>query len=255
MRLRLRNACGLDDAHVVESHVLRRVSPWYFPVAPGSPMAARLLTAARVGAGFVDHDIIKWLLVRRRLAPSLAARLIQQWFRGARFIRLALRLFAPFVGSTVTIAMPPWCVHRVHIAWIQTDPNEWSQWVLSFQAQSFWHQMHSADPEPPPISTTVRRRAMNRFDGCRRWPWPHEIHQQSNFMASPDDCNSFHSLVSPLWAASFWRNADASLKDGVRLAHQKSHKVVIPSGLLRWSYGLAPDVSPPPKSDWRRGAL
>ena len=27
-----------------------------------------------------------------------------------------------------------------------------------------------------------------------------------------------------------------------------------PSGLLRWSYGLAPDVSPPAKIEWRRGA-
>ena len=50
-----------------------------------------------------DRSIIKWLLVRRRLvAPSLAARLVQQWFRGVCFSRLALELFAPFVGSTIT---------------------------------------------------------------------------------------------------------------------------------------------------------
>ena len=73
-------------------------------------------------------------------------------------------------------------------------------------------------------------------------------------MTPPDDFKSFHSLVSSLWVASFWRNAGASLKYGARLAHQKSHKAVIPSGLLRWSYGLALDVSPPAKIDWRRGA-
>ena len=105
------------------------------------------------------------------------------------------------------------------------------------------------------MPTTVRRQRMVTFDGCRRWPWPHKIHAQSNFqMTPPDDFKSFHSLVSSLWVASFWRNAGASLKYGARLAHQKSHKAVIPSGLLRWSYGLALDVSPPAKIDWRRGA-
>ena len=73
-------------------------------------------------------------------------------------------------------------------------------------------------------------------------------------MTSPDDCKSFHSLVNPLWAASFWRNVDTSLKHGAQLAHQQSHATIIPGGLLRWSYGLAPDVSPPAKIDWRRGA-
>ena len=127
------------------------------------------------------------------------------------------------------------------------------QWVLSFQARTSWY--HHADSESPRMSTTVRRMQMNQFDGCRRWPWPDKIYAQSNFqMKSPDDCKSFHSLVDPLWAASFWRNAETSLKHGVRLAHQKSHGVAIPSGLLRWSYGLAPGVSPPAKIDWRRGA-
>ena len=60
--------------------------------------------------------------------------------------------------------------------------------------------------------------------------------------------------MNPLFAASFWRNVGESLKHGVRLTHQKSHGAIIPSGLLRWSYGLAPDVSPPSKIDWRRGA-
>ena len=73
-------------------------------------------------------------------------------------------------------------------------------------------------------------------------------------MTSPDDCKSFHSLVNPLWAASFWQNVDESVKNGVRLAHQKSHAPIIPDGLLRWSYGLASDFSPPAKIDWRRGA-
>ena len=74
-------------------------------------------------------------------------------------------------------------------------------------------------------------------------------------MTPRSDCKSFHPLVSPPWAASFWRNAETLLKNGVRLVHQKSHdEFVIPSSLLRWSYGLAPDVSPPAKIDWRRGA-
>ena len=44
------------------------------------------------------------------------------------------------------------------------------------------------------------------------------------------------------------------MKHGVRLAHQKSHSATIPGNLLRWSYGLASDFSPPAKIDWRRGA-
>jgi len=44
------------------------------------------------------------------------------------------------------------------------------------------------------------------------------------------------------------------MKNGVRLAHQTSHAPIIPDGLLRWSYGLASDFSPPAKIDWRRGA-
>ena len=148
--------------------------------------------------------------------------------------------------------MPLWCVHRVHIAWIQTGPDEWSQWVLSVQARTL-RFLNSADLSSMP--TTVRRQQMAQFDGCRQWPWPHEICPQSNFqMTSPDDCKAFHPLVDPLWVASFWRNADASLKQGVRLAHEKSHEIIIPSGLLRWSYGRAPDVSPPARTDWRRGA-
>ena len=105
------------------------------------------------------------------------------------------------------------------------------------------------------MPTIVRRNQMNKVDGFRQWPWPGEIHRQSNVqMTSPDDCKSFHSLVNPLWAASFWRNADASLKHGAQLAHQKCRGIIIPSCLLRWSYGLAPDFSPPAKIDLRRGA-
>ena len=123
--------------------------------------------------------------------------------------------------------------------------------MLSFQARTL-RFLKSADLSSMP--TTVRRQQMARFGGCQRWPYPHQIHAKSNFqMTSPDDYKPFHSLVNPLWAASFWQNVDASLKHGARLAHQKSHGVIIPSGLLRWSYGLAPDVSPPAKIDWRRG--
>jgi hypothetical protein len=105
------------------------------------------------------------------------------------------------------------------------------------------------------MPTAVRTQQMAQFAGCRRWPWTGKMHAGSSFQTpSADDSTSFHSLVNPLWAASFWQNVDASLKQGVRLAHQKSHAVTIPDGLLRWSYGLTPDVSPPAKIDWRRGA-
>ena len=191
---------------------------WFSPVTHGSPTAARHLAAARVIAGFVDCDVIKWLITRRRLAFNSAARLVQKWFRGVLFSRLAVRLFAPFVGSYTTAHMPSWCVHRVHIAWVQPGPAEWSQWILSFQARSL-RFLNNADLSS--ISTAVRQQQMAQFAGCRRWPWPGKIHAGSNFqMTSPDDCRSFHSLVNPLWAASFWRNADASLKHGVQLAHQ-----------------------------------
>lgn len=50
------------------------------------------------------------------------------------------------------------------------------------------------------------------------------------------------------------RTQNASYKNGVQLAHQNSHKSTIPTCLLRWSYGLEPEVSPPAKIDWRRGA-
>ena len=125
--------------------------------------------------------------------------------------------------------------------------------MLTFQARTLHFLNSSADFSPMP--TIIRRNQMNQFDGCRQWPWPGENHRQSNFqMTSPDDCKSFHSLVNPLWAASFWRNADASLKHGLQLAHQKSRGIIIPSCLLRWGYGLAPDFSPPAKMDWQRGA-
>ena len=78
VRLRLRNDCGLDNLRVLESQVLRSVSQWYSPVAFGSPATARHLAAARVIAGFVDRDVIKWLLIRRRSARPSAARLVQK---------------------------------------------------------------------------------------------------------------------------------------------------------------------------------
>ena len=76
VRLRLRNDCGLDNLRVLESQVLRSVSQWYSPVAFGSPATARHLAAARVIAGFVDRDVIKWLLIRRRSAQPIAARFV-----------------------------------------------------------------------------------------------------------------------------------------------------------------------------------
>ena len=122
--LRLRNECGPENVHITKSPVLCSVSPWFSPVTPGSPTAARHLAATRVITGFVDRDVIKWLITRRRLGFNSAARLVQKWFRGVRFSRLALRLFAPFAGSHTTTFLPLWCVHRVHIAWVQIGPNE-----------------------------------------------------------------------------------------------------------------------------------
>ena len=60
--------------------------------------------------------------------------------------------------------------------------------------------------------------------------------------------------MNALWTASFWHIQNASYKNGVQLAHQNSHKSTIPTCLLRWSYGPEPEVSPPAKIDWRRGA-
>ena len=142
VRLRLRNDCGLENLRVLESQVLRSVSQWYSPVAFGSPATARHLAAARVIAGFVDRAVIKWLLVRRRSAQPIAARLVQKWFRGIRLTRLALNLFAPFFSSTSVWSnmMPSWCFYHAHIAWIQTSKNEWSQWVLSFKAKGIHTQ-------------------------------------------------------------------------------------------------------------------
>ena len=90
---------GLENVCIIKPQVLCSASPWFSPVAPGSPTAARYLAAARIIAGFFDRDISKWLFTRRRLAFNFAIRLVQKWFRGVRFSRLALRLLAPFVGS------------------------------------------------------------------------------------------------------------------------------------------------------------
>ena len=157
VRLRLRNDCGLDNLRVMESQVLRSVSRWYSPVAFGSPATARHLAAARVIAGFVDRDVIKWLLIRRRSVQLFAAHLVQKWFRGSRVIRLALNLFAPFLSTSTGYpfnTVPPWCIYHVHIAWIQTGKNEWSQWVLRFKARG--NQVHPAvlHPDEAPLSTS-----------------------------------------------------------------------------------------------------
>ena len=107
------NNCRLENLRVLESQVLRSVNQRYSPVALGSPAAARHLAAARViihharHRGFVDRDVIKWLLIQRRSAQPFEARLVQKWFRGIRVNRLALNLFTPraaggrlVVGST-----------------------------------------------------------------------------------------------------------------------------------------------------------
>ena len=194
-------------------------------------------------------------ITRRRLGFISAVRLVQKWFRGIRVIRLALNLFAPFSSAATSHLMPSWCVCRVHVDWIRTGENEWSQWVLSFKAKS--NQVHHAisHPDAAPLSTTVQYMVMSNFGGCRTWPYNRQPSRLTNFPhVNFSECESIHRLVNPLWAASFWRNVDASLKHGVQLAHQKSRAIIIPDGLLRWSYGLAPDVSPPAKTDWRRGA-
>ena len=71
VRLRLRNECGLENVYITKSQVLCSVSPWFSPVAPGSPTAARHLAAARVIAGFVDRDIIKWLILLGAASPLI----------------------------------------------------------------------------------------------------------------------------------------------------------------------------------------
>jgi len=143
----------------------------------------------------------------------------------------------------------------VHIAWIQTGKNEWSQWVLSFKAKGIHIQNGTFRPDATQMSTTVRNMVMSKFGGCRKWPFHEKPNVRTNLpYVSFSQCESLHTLVNPLWAASFWRTQNASYKNGVQLAHQNSHKSTIPTCLLRWSYGLEPEVSPPAKIDWRRGA-
>ena len=60
VRLRLQNECGPENVYITKSQVLCSVSPWFSPVTPGSPTAARHLAAARVIAGFVDRDVINY---------------------------------------------------------------------------------------------------------------------------------------------------------------------------------------------------
>ena len=105
------------------------------------------------------------------------------------------------------------------------------------------------------MSTTVRKMVMSKFGGCRKWPYHGQSNRRTNVPhVNFPKCESLHTLVHPLWAASFWHNQNASYKNGVRLAHQNSHKVTISTCLLRWSYGLEPEVSPPAKINWQRGA-
>jgi hypothetical protein len=252
VRFRLRRECGIADYHALQSHVLIAVRSWYVPAPPRSKSSTRHLAAARVIAGFVQRDVIKWLLARRRLSRRHAVRLVQKWFRGIRYIRRALYAFEPFVTRHLGWSpdVPSWCIHRVHVAWVLTGPNEWSQWIFSFKHMAATAGQLGAS-DLPPVSTGIRLRQMQEFGGCRRWPWPQSYHPSAFQMQLPRrEIVSYHSLISPLHARAFWYNADNLLKVGVR----RSQGVVVPHCLLRWVSGLAPDVSPPAKVDWRRGA-
>ena len=75
---------------------------------------------------------------------------------------------------------------------------------------------------------------MSKFGGCRKWPYTGQSNRPTSLPhVSFAECNSFHTLVHSLWAASFWHNANESYKNGVRLVHQNSHKAVISTCLLR----------------------
>ena len=135
--------------------------------------------------------------------------------------------------------MPSWCFYHVHIAWIQTGETEWSQWVLSFKAKGIHTQEYHGilHPGAAPLSTTVRNMVMSNFGGCRKWPFHGQPNRRTNLPhVNFPECESLHTLVHPLWAASFWYNQNASYKNGVKLAHQNSRKVTISTYLLRWSY-------------------
>ena len=97
VRFRLRGESEIADYHAFQSHVLIAVRSWYVPAPPGSKSSTQHLAAARVIAGFVQRDVIKWLLARRRLSRRHAVRLVQKWFRAVRFMRRALYAFEPFV--------------------------------------------------------------------------------------------------------------------------------------------------------------
>ena len=75
------------------------------------------------------------------LSSTFCGSFSSKWFRGIRVNRLTLNLFEPFF-STNSHLMPSWCIYRVHIAWIQTGENEWSQWMLSFKARGFHKREH-----------------------------------------------------------------------------------------------------------------
>ena len=112
--------------------------------------------------------------------------------------------------------VPSWCIHRVHVAWVLTGPNEWSQWIFSFKHMAATAGQLGAS-DLPPVSTGIRLRQMQEFGGCRRWPWPQSYHPSAFQMQLPRrEIVSYHSLVSPLHARAFWYNADNLLKVGVR---------------------------------------
>ena len=156
VRLRLRNDCGLENLGVLESQVLRSVSQWYSPDALGSPA-----TASHCGShhrGFRRPRCHQMATYSAPLSSAFRGSFSSKWFRGIRVNRLALNLFAPSF-STNAYLMPSWCIYHVHIAWIQKGKNEWSQWVLSFQAQGSYNQRHRVflHPDAAPLSTTVRK--------------------------------------------------------------------------------------------------
>ena len=113
--------------------------------------------------------------------------------------------------------MPPWCIHRVHGAWVLTAPNEWSQWIFSFK--------HEKGDGVRDRSAIVRLLQLKQLEGCRQWPWPREYHHRSSYRINPQrQRTAFHSLVTLLHACAFWYSADNLLKVGVR----RSQGIVVP---------------------------
>ena len=78
--------------------------------------------------------------------------------------------------STTTVDVNLMCRRGAFIVcmWrgsLRTGPNEWSQWIFSFKHMAATAGQLGAS-DLPPVSTAIRLRQMQEFDGCRRWPWP-----------------------------------------------------------------------------------